>query len=93
MKRIYKFEWINGNKSQKKGYEKKLYNQIRIFTENKIEYFEVKLQDNYTMFCDIKDLNLVKSRTWNVYKDRNTYYCIGYKDRKLKKFHRLIFPE
>jgi len=52
-------------------------------------YFEVKLQGNHTMFCDIKDYKLLRSRIWCAHKERNTYYCHS----KGKRFHRLIHPK
>jgi len=70
-------------------FPKNIDNYISMFTENGILYLEVKFQNNYTMLCDVKDYNLIKSQTWSIYKGGNTYYC----QSKGKLFHRLIHPE
>ena len=70
-------------------FPKNIDNYISMFTENGILYLEVKFQNNHIMLCDIKDYNLIKSRTWRIWKHRNTYYCRS----KKKLFHRLIYPK
>src|SRR5271169_3454751 len=87
--RIYKTSWFGGKQSKNRKHKEKNFNQIRIFKENGIMYFEVKLQDEYTMLCDIKYYKLLRSQIWSLFKNGNTYYCRG----NNKQFHRLIYPK
>lgn len=83
------FEWFGG----KLDGHGKLKNQIRTFCENGILYLEIKINDKHTMFCDIKDYKILRSRVWRICKDssENNYYAQGGKPNT--KFHRLIYPE
>ena len=92
-KRIIKKDWFGGKRSTSRRHKGKLYNQIRTVKENGIMYFEVKLQEDYTMLCDVKDYKLLRSRIWSAWNNNNIYYCRGYKNNKHKLFHRLLHTE
>lgn len=77
---------------------KKIRNMYRFIFNKDSEYLEVKLQNNLIMKCDIKHLDLVKSRIWSAYKGKGkkTYYVKSRKSKKRNQnynlFHKLAFP-
>src|SRR5271170_6306528 len=85
-------KYFGGKQSKGRKFNNKIYNQIRVFTENEVAYLKVKLQGDHTMFCDIKDYELLRSRIWYAYKFKhgNNYYCVSSKN---ELFHRLIYSE
>lgn len=68
-------------------------NQYRhVWDDKRNEYIEVKLQkgEERTFFCDVKDLELVKSRIWFVSDD---YIRSAEPGGGHVKFHKLVLPE
>ena len=73
-----------------------VHNQYRhVWDDKRNEYIEVKLQkgEERTFFCDVEDLDLVKSRIWYVTDDYIRSAEIGSGGRRHVKFHQLVLPD
>lgn len=85
--------------SKKLGYIK---NQYRYIKDNKtnMKFIEVKLTQNISMFCDVKDLDLVENNFWYAREDsHNAYattniYTTANKEKKINKsFHFMVIEK
>ena len=67
-------------------------NEFRVVKDkDDIKYFEVKLTQDKTMLCDLKNYNLLQFK-WCTVKYGNRYYAATWKFKN-QHFHRLLYPE
>jgi hypothetical protein len=79
---------------------KRDFNKQRALSANDYRFLnshtiEVKLNEGYTMWCDIDQLANVQLCTWFIRRDRDagsSVYVVGSIKKKMIRFHRLVLP-